>query len=125
MNIIIYIYSIFIFTKKMSIKITIQDNEWKNLGHFVAEDNKSFANMAKENNVEIVTSCGVWACGICKCKIIEWYDFIQVDKISKPLSDLPTDAEWKINTIFTCIAGVKSEYIDDGNDYDIVLQRNI
>ena len=105
--------------------VTIQDPEWNSIWTFGAEDNKSFSNMAKNNDVEIMTSCGAGACGICKCKIIEGHEYIQVDKISKPLSDLPTDDKWKIDTIFTCIAGVKSEYIDDGNDYDIVLQRNI
>jgi len=109
----------------MSVNVTIQDNEWNNLGTFLAEDNKSFSNMAKQNDIEIITSCGAWACGICKCKIVEGYEYIQTDKISKPLSDLPTDANWKVDTIFTCVAWVKSEYVDDGNDYEIVLRRNM
>jgi ferredoxin len=55
------------------------------LGNFVAEDNKSFSRMAKENGIEIMTSCGIGSCGICKCKIIDGYNFVQKDKISKPL----------------------------------------
>ncbi len=109
----------------MWVNIIIQDNQWIDLGNFIAEDNKSFSKMAKENGIEIMTSCGMWACGICKCKVIKWKEHIQVDKINKPLSDLEFDWEWLPNVIFTCIAGVKSDYIDDGNDYEIILQRNI
>lgn len=105
--------------------VTIQDPEWNSIWTFGAEDNKSFSNMAKNNDVEIMTSCGAGACGICKCKIIEGHEYIQVDKISKPLSDLPTDDKWKIDTIFTCVAWVKSEYLKDDKNHKIVLRRNI
>lgn len=109
----------------MSVKVTIQDNQWNDLGFFVAEDNKSFSKMAKENNIEIMTSCWIWACGMCKCKIMEWYDLVKIDKISKPLWELKKDENGLITTIFTCIAGVKSKYIDDENNYELILRRNM
>jgi ferredoxin len=109
----------------MWVKVTIQDSGWNNVWNFQAEDNKSFAKMAKENGIEIKTACGAGACGICKCKIIAWYDFVQRDKISQPLGELKKDENGMITTIFTCIAWVKSEYLNDGKDHEIVLKRNI
>jgi ferredoxin len=109
----------------MAVKITIQDNEWNNLWSFLAEENKSFSSMAKQNDIEIMTSCGAGACGICKCKIIEWYDYIQIDKMWNPLWELPKDEYGITTTIFTCIAWVKSKYLKDDKQYEIVLRRNI
>jgi len=107
----------------MTVKVTIQDNEWNDLGNFVAEDNKSFSRMAKENGIEIMTSCGIGSCGICKCKIIDGYNFVQKDKISKPLWELRKDQYGMVTTIFTCIAGVKGEYLNDSEHHEIVLRK--
>ena len=109
----------------MAINITIQSADGNNLWTFEAEDNKSFVKMAKENNIEIMTSCGIWSCGMCKCKFIEGYDFVQTDKISKPLWELRKDENGMITTIFTCIGGVKSKYLNDGEDHTIILRRLI
>jgi ferredoxin len=107
----------------MSVNVTIQDNQWNNIWTFQAEDKKSFTTMAKEHNITIQTACDVWSCGICKCKIVDWYYFVQIDKISKPLWELEKDENGMITTIFTCIAGVKSEYLNDGKDNKIILRR--
>ncbi len=109
----------------MWITVTIQDSEWNNIWNFQAEDNKGFAKMAKENDIIINTACGAGACGICKCKIIDWYGFVQRDKISKPLWELKKDEYGMVTTIFTCIGWVKSEYLNDGKDHDIVLRKLI
>jgi len=109
----------------MWINIKIQDNKWTEIWAFLAEDNKSFSKMAKENNVQIITSCGLWACGICKCKIINWHQFVQVDKMWKPRWEVSKDSNWNITTIFTCLAGVKTKYLNDGKNNEIILQRNI
>lgn len=109
----------------MWIKVIIKDNQWNDIWNFQAEDNKSFASMAKSNNVQIMTSCGLWACWICKCKVISWNKFIQIDKIWKPRWEILRDSNWNIFTIFTCLAWVKAKYLNDWNDYKIILQRNI
>jgi ferredoxin len=105
--------------------ITILDPKGKKVGIFKAEDNKSFTKMAKEHEIMIISSCGVWACWMCKCKIISWYKFIQVDKMWKPRWELLKDSNWNVSIIFTCLAGVKSKYLSDGKFYEIILQRNI
>jgi ferredoxin len=109
----------------MWVLITIQDSKWNNVWSFQAEDKKSFTKMAKEHDIIIQTACGAGACGMCKCNIIDWYDLVQRDKISQPLWELKKDKNGLITTIFTCIAGVKSKYLNDGKDYEIVLRRNI
>lgn len=84
-----------------------------------------FCKNGKKNDIEIITSCGVGACGICKCKIIKWAEYIQEDKISKSLSELEKDEDGNLKNIFTCIGGVKSEYLGDWKDYEIILRKNI
>lgn len=109
----------------MWVSVTIQDSQWNNVWTFIAEDKKSFTKMAKEHDILINTACGAGACGMCKCKIIQWYDLVQRDKISQPLGELKKDENGLITTIFTCIAWVRSEYFDDGKDHEIILKRNI
>jgi len=112
----------------MAVKIIIQDTDWNNVWSFDAEDKKSFTHMAKANNISIATSCNAGACGMCKCKIIKWHDLIQTDKIMKPMWELKFDENWKIDVIFTCVAWVKSEYINwekKSEENEIILRRNI
>lgn len=109
----------------MWISVTIQDSEGNKLGNFPAEDNKWFAAMAKENGIEINTACGIGSCGICKCKIIDGHNFVQIDKMSKPLWELRKDKNGIITTIFTCIGWVKSEYLNDDENHEIVLRKLI
>lgn len=109
----------------MWVLVTIQDAEWNDVWTFKAEDKKSFTQMAKEHNISIATSCNAGACGMCKCKIIDWYDLVQTDKIMKPMWELKYDNDGRITTIFTCVAWVKNKYLDGDQDYKIILRRNI
>ena len=112
----------------MTVNITIQDTDWNNIWDFIAEDKKSFTQMAKSHNISIATSCNAGACGMCKCKVIKWHNLIQTDKIMKPMWELKIDEDGKINVIFTCVAWVKSEYINwekKNEDNEIILRRNI
>ncbi len=109
----------------MTVNITIQDTEWNDVWNFEAEDKKSFTQMAKANSISIATSCNAGACGMCKCRIIEGHKFVQTDKIMKPMWELKTDSDGKINVIFTCVAWVKSEYLNNSKNYEIILKRNI
>lgn len=109
----------------MWVTVIVQDNEWTNIWSFPAEDNKSFTSMSKKHGIEIMTSCGAWACGICKCKVVKWNEFVQIDKMWNPLWELSKDENWNISTIFTCIGWVKSEYLNDNEDHEVILRRNI
>lgn len=109
----------------MWVNIIVQDSDGNRVWDFMAEDKKSFTRMAKENSISIATSCNVWSCGMCKCKVIKWIELVQLDKISRPLWELKRDENGEITTIFTCVAWVKSEYLKDDKEYEIVLRRNI
>ena len=120
-----YIILIYMIKCKMWVKITIKDTEWNAVWSFDAEDKKSFTQMAKSHDISIATSCNAGACGMCKCKIIKWHDYIQTDKIMKPMWELKYDDNGKLDMIFTCVAWVKTKYIDDDEIYEIVLKKNI
>ncbi len=109
----------------MVVKVKINDSNWNLVWEFIWEDNISFSKMAEKNNIEIPVSCGMGACFACACKIVSWNEFIDIWKISVPLVDLEVDDNNNYKDVLTCIGGIKSEYIKDNNEYEIILQKMI
>lgn len=109
----------------MTVNIKIQDIDGNLLKEFEWVDNKSFAQMAKEQEFEIPMACGAGACFVCAAKIVKWHDCVQIDKISPPLMPLEQNKDGQYSEVLTCIWGIKSECFKDWKDHEIVLQKMI
>lgn len=109
----------------MTVKIIIQNDKWENLWEFAAQEYKSIAQMAWENNIDIPTSCGIWACYVCSCNIKEWNEYVQIDKIQPPMIDIPRDENWTFTEVLSCVGWVKSDYLKSKEEYEIILQKQI
>lgn len=101
-----------------SIKITVQATDWSNLGSFEAKKWETIMALAQANSIEIPFSCWAWACGLCLCYIVKWWEFINKAYTTPSFMELDEDQ------VLTCIAAVKDEYFDDENaNIEIILKR--
>lgn len=101
-----------------SIKITVQWSDWTVLGSFDAKKWETIMALAQANNVEIPFSCGAWACGLCLCYIVQWWEYINKSYTTPSFMELDEDQ------VLTCIAAVKDECFDDENtNIEIILKR--
>lgn len=109
----------------MTVQISIIDSKWQEIWSFEAKENKSIAQMADENNIQIPTSCCHGACFVCNCKIKEGSEYIQIDKIMPP-SILPKrneNGEWE--EVFACVGGIHSKDINDSEAHKVVLKKDL
>lgn len=101
-----------------SIRITVQATDWSDLGSFEAKKWETIMSLAQANSVEIPFSCGAWACGLCLCYIVKWWEFINKAYTTPSFMELDEDQ------VLTCIAAVKDECFDDENtNIEIVIKR--
>lgn len=101
-----------------SIRITVQATDWSDLGSFEAKKWETIMALAQANSVEIPFSCGAWACGLCLCYIVKWWEFINKAYTTPSFMELDEDQ------VLTCIAAIKDEYFDDENaNVEIILKR--
>lgn len=96
------------------ITITVQAANWETLWTFNAEKWKMITASATENGVEIPMSCGAWACGLCLCEIVEWWEFIDKWNGFMALED---------NQVLTCIATIKDDCFDNNVAWNVVIKR--
>jgi len=99
------------------VKVTIKDASGVDLGSFIAQEWKTIAQMAEENNIDIPVSCGAGACFVCAVKVISGKEFLIQDMISPSLVDLEEDQ------FLTCIWGVDPKFINDWDSHEIVLEK--
>ena len=109
----------------MSVKVKIQDPTWTLLWEFVADERKSLAQMAADHNIEIPVACCQGACYVCACKIKQWNEFVQIDKITTPQVSLPRDDQGKFTEVFTCVGWIASEYVKDNEEHEVILEKMI
>ena len=105
------------------ITVVIRDPQWNDVGEFVAGNDQSIADMAVANGVMIPLSCGAGVCGVCLCKVIEWWEIIKADAFNTPLIPLQNDANWNPAEVLTCVAWFKPEAFSDWIDHKVILQR--
>lgn len=103
--------------------IKLQRPDGSLIANFPAEDRQSIAQIAKNNGIEFPISCGIWSCWICKCKIIAWNQYIQIDKISMPMRPLERNEDGSFQEFFACIGGISSEAINDINNHEVILEK--
>jgi len=109
----------------MTVHIRLQRPDGTILGDFPWEDRQSIAQIAKNNGIDFPVSCGIGSCGICKCKIIAWNQYIQIDKISPPIRPLERSEDGTFQEVFACIGGISSEAINDTEEYEVILEKNM
>jgi len=109
----------------MTVTITIKQLDWTPIATFPGEDHISIAQMAKQHDVQFPTSCGIWICGICKCKIVAGHEYVQIDKISPPSRILARDEDGTFQEVLACIWGIKKEALTDNAHHDIILEKHI
>lgn len=99
------------------INIKVLGIDWNEVGSFNAEKWKTITTLATENNVEIPMSCWAWACGLCLCEIIEWWEYIN-KAYTTPWFMVLED-----NQVLTCIAAIKDECFDNNIEANIIIKR--
>ena len=109
----------------MVVKVKINNADWSLAWEFLWEDNVSISTMAEKSWIYIPVSCGMGACFACACQIISWWKYIDLWKISVPLVDLPVDEDGNYKDVLTCVWWIKSEFLKDQNEYEIVIQKMI
>lgn len=105
------------------VRVTITNTNGTELGSFEGNSVQSFAQMAAKHGIEIPTSCCAGACFVCCARIMQWYEAIQVDKLSIPLVDVENNPDGSPREVLTCIGGIKPECFKDGKFHHIVLQK--
>lgn len=109
----------------MTVSIKLQRPDGTPIGDFIAEDNQSIAQQARIHGIELPTSCGIGACGICTCKILQGTQYIQIDKISPPIIPLQRNEDGSFKDVFACIGGIRSEAIKDTEHHEVILEKNM
>ena len=109
----------------MTVTIKLQRPDGSIIANFPAEDRQSIAQIAKNNGIEFPISCGIGSCGVCKCRIVSWHEYIQIDKISPPMRPLERSEDWRFQEVFACIGGIASEAIKDTEDHEVVFEKNM
>lgn len=105
----------------MVVIVKIQDGEGVELTQFHAEKDKSIAEMAAENNVEIIQSCSEGYCWTCLCGVTLWGETVAVDKKGEHLYELEMDENDNPKQLLACVWGIKDEMIDDEKTYILNL----
>lgn len=111
------------YTYEMSVTIQLQNTKGEIIGRFPAEDFKSISQIAKKNNIDIPVSCCQWACYVCACKIKSWSEYIQIDKIMPPAILPEQDQQGNYKEVLTCVSWVKTEYLKDQENHEIILEK--
>lgn len=109
----------------MTVKVVVENNMWEVLGQFEWQEYKWLSQMAIENGIDVPTSCGIWACYVCSCKIKKWADIVQIDKVQMPMVDVWRDENWNLTEVLTCVWWIKSDYLKSKEEYEIILQKQI
>ena len=99
------------------INIKVLGTDWSELWTFAAEKGKTITTLAKENNVEIHTSCWMWVCWLCLCEIEKGWEYIN-KAYTMPLMMELWDAE-----VLTCVAAIKDECFDNDIEAEVVIKR--
>jgi len=109
----------------MVVTIILQKPDGSIIANFPAEDKQSIAQLAKNNGVDFPISCGIWSCGVCKCKIVSWHQYVQIDKISPPMRPLERSEDGAFQEVFACIGGISSEAIKDTENHEVIFEKNM
>ncbi len=109
----------------MTVTIRLQSPDWTLIANIPWEDRQNIAQLAKNNGVDFPVSCGIWSCGICKCRIVSWNQYVQIDKISMPLRPLERSEDGTFQEVFACVGGISSEAINDTEHHEIILEKNM
>ncbi len=109
----------------MTVTLQLQRPDGTLIAQFPAQDKQSIAQIAKDNGIEFPISCWIGSCWVCKCRILSWHQYVQIDKISMPLRSLERDDEWRFTEVFACIGWISSEAIRSPESYVVILEKNM
>lgn len=109
----------------MTVTITLQKPNGSIIAKFPAEDRQSIDQIAKNNGIELPISCGIGVCSVCKCKIVSWNQYVQIDKISMPMRPLERNEDGSFQEVFACVGGISSEAIKDTDNHEVILEKNM
>ncbi len=109
----------------MTVTIHLKKPDGSTIGRFPWADRQSIAQIAKQHGIDIPISCGVWHCWVCKCKILAGSQYLKIDKISPPISPLDRKEDGSFKEVFSCIWGITSEAINDKDDHEIILEKQM
>ncbi len=109
----------------MTVTIKLQNSDGNLIATFPWEDKQSISQIAENNGIDIPVSCGIGVCGVCKCKIVSWNQYTQIDKISMPMRPLERDNDGNFQEVFACVGWISSEAIKDIDNHEIILEKNM
>lgn len=104
-------------TSQHPVMIKIVDDQGDEISYFPAEKIWSIVENGEKHGVEIPVSCQAWACFTCAARVRQGMEKIDIGKVSVQLIDTDEDQ------ILCCIAWVKDEYFNDGEQHEIILEK--
>lgn len=107
----------------MSVLVKINDSVGVEVGSFVAESNKTLAEMAAMHGIEVLVSCSTGYCGVCLCDVSAGAEALVADTTDASTFDIPLDENKNPKQILACVGGVKDEYFTDEKEHVVVLQK--
>ncbi len=109
----------------MTVTIKFQKPDGTPIASFPGEATMWISQTAKNHGIDFPTSCGVGACWVCRCKILSWHEYIQIDKISPPMRTLERNEDGSFKEFFACIGWVTQEAVKDKANHDVILEKNM
>lgn len=106
-------------TSEWKVTVKILDSAGKELMHFPATKMWSFSEDAEKAWFEIPTSCRAGACFVCAWRMKQWWECIDIGKVSVPLIDIDDDQ------VLMCVWGAKESCFVDGEDHEIIIEKEI
>jgi ferredoxin len=106
-------------SEESTVTIKIIDSTGAPVMQFPATKMWSISEDAAKAGFEIPTSCCAWACFVCAWRIKQWWECIDIGKISVPLIDIDEDQ------VLTCVWGIYDRCFDDGLDHEVIIEKDI
>lgn len=106
-------------TIESKVTVKVLDSTGTEVMKFPASKIWSFSEDAEKAWFEIPTSCRAGACFVCAWRIKSWWECVDIGKVSVPLIDIDEDQ------VLMCIWWVKDECFVDGEDHEIVIEKDM
>lgn len=106
-------------TPEWKVTVKIVNEKGEEIMQFPATRIGSFSEDAEKAWLEIPTSCRAWACFTCAGRMKSGVEHIDIGKVSVPLIDIDEDQ------VLMCIGGAKDSCFVDGEDHEIIIEKDI
>ncbi|MCF7917811.1 (2Fe-2S)-binding protein [Candidatus Gracilibacteria bacterium] len=97
-------------------KVTIRDNDGKQVAQFEANEDESLGTQAQDAGAPIPFSCGVGACRTCVARVNKGKEYLDEEAVG------PKHITTEDNEVLTCICGLRKDVPKDA-EIDIEVEN--